>query len=162
MPNREGLKWNNWIWQKNTFKKKQKVYKQPNKVSDKKKERLETMREADIFFEIANKRDRVSEISGHSIPEACSFCFANILSKWKYPEYRYFKNNIAFVKDQEEHSFLDELVNWYENICETMIKDWVPSTEIIKYLKEQKKSTKKAQKKSWKLKKNLYCEIDEW
>ncbi len=149
------------MWQKNNKEKTKKKYKQPNKISKKKKQRMEIMKEADIFFDIANKRDRISEISWHTIPEACSFCFAHILAKWKYPEYRYFENNIAFVKDMEEHSFLDELVNWTENLCIGWVEEGLSSLQIINNLKALKRSTKKAQKNTWKMNKNLYSIVDE-
>lgn len=65
-------------------------------------------------------------------------CFPHILPKWKYPEYRYFENNIWFVCWIEHHTKFDEAINNYKEInwlleLETQIKNW-NSIDISNYI----------------------------
>jgi hypothetical protein len=65
-------------------------------------------------------------------------CFAHILPKGKYPEYRYFENNFWFVCGMDHHKKFDEVVqiakhDIWEFEFEKKIKNW-ENIDFSKYL----------------------------
>lgn len=63
----------------------------------------------DVFEEIWNERNHHCEICLRYIQEPKTFCFAHILSKWRYPEYKFLKQNIALVCSIECHEEMDRM-----------------------------------------------------
>lgn len=56
-------------------------------------------------------------------------CFPHILPKWKYPEFRYFENNIWLVCGINCHSNFDKIINKMKNKIwsfdfEQIIRNW--------------------------------------
>lgn len=58
------------------------------------------------FCVICNKELKEKDIKPH--------CFCHILPKWKYPQYRYFQNNIMLACSIEHHKKADEAVNRFK------------------------------------------------
>lgn len=105
-------------------------------VSEKKKERIkEEWSEIDFFKKLFKKLQKENKnkciICKKILTEenVNPSCFAHILPKWRFPEFRYFENNIWLVCWIEHHNKLDELV-WEIKIkiwsfdFEQLIRDW--------------------------------------
>lgn len=61
--------------------------------------------------------------------EVSPSCFPHILAKGKFPEYRYFENNIWFVCGISHHKSFDEAIINYKEVkglfeLESQIKNW--------------------------------------
>lgn len=129
----------------NKLSKKTKKEKTPTtikQVSDKKKQRLKTnWSEWDLFKKIYKKLNKklLHEciICSATVDEddVIPACFPHILPKGKFPEYRYFENNIWFVCWIEHHEKFDDAINNFKNDkwlkeLEKIIKNWgVPDLE---------------------------------
>ena len=106
------------------------------KVSEKKKERLKNnWTEWQMFKNIYKKLCKewlheciiCSEIVDED--DVIPACFPHILPKWKFPEYRYFNNNIWFVCWIDHHAKFDEAINNFKQDkwlieLEKIIKNW--------------------------------------
>jgi hypothetical protein len=107
-----------------------------NKVSTKKKVRLNNMwSEKDLFERRYNQLKKSNQhycvITGTYLTEdmLSPSSFAHILAKWTYPNLRYFLNNIALVKWINEHHLLDVKINklkksLWEKELESQILSW--------------------------------------
>lgn len=106
------------------------------KISDKKKERLKKEWSEWNFFKILfkkleKKQKNICTICDKIVKEneVVPACFAHILPKWRYKEFRYFENNIWFVCSIDCHNELDKSVNvikrkiWLIEV-EQIIRDW--------------------------------------
>jgi len=99
-------------------------------ISKKRKKRLWKYSEKDMFREIIIKSQKdwmltcVISWKKFRIEDAKAWCFAHILAKWMYPQYRLFKNNIWIVFWLEEHEELDKIVSWNKLKIEKDIRDW--------------------------------------
>ena len=61
--------------------------------------------QADVFLEIWDERDHVSELTGAALPnEPSAWNFAHILPKGTYPELRLNKDNILLLTDSEHYT----------------------------------------------------------
>lgn len=107
------------------YKFKDKQTKPIKKISDKKIKRLKDFwTEVELFkikFDML-KWNTYCCVSGKYISEPKAECFAHILSKKDYPQYRYYLNNIALVYSIKEHLLLDELVT---NLKRTKWHQWL-------------------------------------
>lgn len=122
--------------------KKTKEVKKPTQIkqiSEKKKTRLkENWSEWELFKKIYRKLAKTLQnectICSESPDEddIIPACFPHILPKGKFPEYRYFENNVWFVCWVEHHNKFDEAVNNFKEDkglieLERIIKNgWVP------------------------------------
>jgi len=117
-------------------KKTEKEKKNIKPISDKKKERLKNnWTEWDLFKKIYKKlaKSWTNEcvICAELVDEddVIPSCFPHILPKGKYPEYRYFENNVWFVCWIDHHDKFDEAINnfkeekWLQEL-ENIIKNW--------------------------------------
>ena len=105
-------------------------------ISDKKKNRLASEWSEAILFmkrfnDLKHKGENYCMVTWCilTIDIISPASFPHILPKWKYPEFRYFKNNIWLVKWIKEHWIFDTYVNNYKNKygsikLEQDIKDW--------------------------------------
>jgi hypothetical protein len=80
----------------------------PKKFKTQKSNRQSTGQK-ELFQRIWNTRVHKCYLCSEYIPEMKSFCFAHILSKWRYPEYKFEENNIALVCSQDCHKKLDSI-----------------------------------------------------
>lgn len=95
------------------YPKKEKVYKQIPKVSEKKKERIkQNGSEAKLFLEIWHERPHICYICWNNIPEPKQECFSHKLWKWRYPALRYNKKNIEIVCSSICHKEHDRINAW--------------------------------------------------
>lgn len=129
---------------KTKTEKKQKPIKQ---ISEKKKKRIKNnWTEWQLFKNIYKKLCKkwlheciiCSEIVDED--DVIPACFPHILPKWKYPEHRYFENNIWFVCWIDHHAKFDEAINNFKQVkwlmeLENIIKNWwVPDlSDFIDY-----------------------------
>ncbi len=93
------------------------------KISQKRKDRLSWYSEKDLFFEIRNNRIHECKICGKFIPEAKTRCFAHMLSKKMYPEYRINPNNIVLVCSLDCHWLVDSYCKWNKKIIEDALEN---------------------------------------
>lgn len=115
---------------------KQKEKKPIAQVSEKKQERIKDNWSELQFFKAKYKKlvknnENICDICKIKVDEedVTPSCFPHILPKWKYPEYRYFDNNIWFVCWIDCHHRFDEAINNYKEInwlfeLEKQIKNW--------------------------------------
>lgn len=64
--------------------------------------------QVELFREIWEERNHYCEVCWNHIQEPKTYCFAHILSKWRYPEYKFLKQNIALVCSLDCHGELDK------------------------------------------------------
>lgn len=85
--------------------------KQIAQIGKRRKERLrDEGSETDVFRRIYEDREGRSDLSDEFIYEPRTWCFAHILPKGMFSQYRLDPNNIALVADEKEHKRLDALV----------------------------------------------------
>jgi len=107
-----------------------------NKVSDKKKTRIkekwsELQHFIKVYIKKMHKNKNICQICQIEVKkdEVTPSSFPHILPKGKYPEYRYFENNIGLVCWIDHHNKFDEAINnlkqdiWLVKL-EHIIKDW--------------------------------------
>ena len=124
---------NKWEY---TWPKTMKIQKPIAQISEKKQERIkEEWSELEFFKKIFLKLKKEWEnkcvICWKKVDEdnLSPSCFPHILPKWKYPEFRYLKNNIWFVCWISHHAEFDRIVNimkkniWLYDF-EQIIRDW--------------------------------------
>jgi hypothetical protein len=107
------------------------------KISEKRKLRLQWYSERDLFIDIWNTRPHVCELTWKKIKKPKAWCFAHLLAKGSWPEYRMKENNIALVYGIKEHYQVDRLTAWNKFIVREMIDSWFTSKYILQCLKEQ-------------------------
>lgn len=92
----------------------------------KKKARIETMGSEWVFFiqEVRNKRAHICCVCHGLIKEPYTYCFAHILSKHMYPQYRYNPNNIALVDSIKCHEEVDRQTAWNKYEIQQAIDRW--------------------------------------
>lgn len=90
-------------------------------ISDKKKNRLASEWSESVLFkkrfnDLKHKGENYCMVTWSILIEdmLSPASFPHILPKWKYPELRYFKNNIWLVKWIKEHWIFDLYVNNYK------------------------------------------------
>lgn len=105
-------------------------------ISEKKKERIkENWSEWELFKKIYRKLAKSWQnecIICSEVPDEDDIipaCFPHILPKGKFPEYRYFENNVWFVCWVEHHNKFDEAINNFKEDkglieLERIIKNW--------------------------------------
>lgn len=81
-------------------------------ISEKRKTRLSSYSEKDMFLEIWNERENVCEICNKKILEPSTYCFAHRCPKWTYPEHRLKKENISLVCSIKCHWEVDKIFSW--------------------------------------------------
>ena len=110
------------------------IPKQRKAISRKKKPDDFHMKESEVFFEIWNERDRVSFVTGKTLPDvsdARAWYFSHVLAKGKakYPMFKYYKKNIV-LKTFEEHE------KWeYRKKSLLDIEDWIKVFNLENELK---------------------------
>lgn len=65
----------------------------------------ETRSMLDFFMEIWIEREHVSQISGEPIEEFNIMCFAHVVNKNSYPEYKFSKEAVVLMLPREHHVF---------------------------------------------------------
>lgn len=89
----------------------------------------------DTMKEIRDTRKHTCIITGYTIPEPISWCFAHILPKGTYPKYRADPRNIALVYWLKEHWILDWLIVKENKMkIQIMLDIWCSYQEIEKYI----------------------------
>jgi hypothetical protein len=68
--------------------------------------------EAKVFRSIRGKSNKKCTICHRYIEVPKAECFAHILAKWMYPEYRLNEDNISLVCSKVCHKRVDKLVLW--------------------------------------------------
>lgn len=64
----------------------------------------------EMFGQIRETRPHISILSWKYIQEPLTFCFAHILPKGMYPEYRHDQRNIVLVASIDEHNKIDKIL----------------------------------------------------
>lgn len=102
----------------------------------------------DIFHEIWDERPHKSEISGQDLDWICEgtdlwrSCFAHLLPKGKYPQYRNNKANILLL-EPIEHSLIDMGTQdqrdeyFKEKLAEGVFVDWSRFYSLQEQLKKK-------------------------
>lgn len=114
---------------KNNKLEKQKQYKMKktklNPISKKRQTRLQWYSEKDFFKDIKNEREPKCEVCWSFINEFKAHCFAHLLPKWQYPEYRLTPNNIVIVCSLNCHSTLDKQVaDMGKGVIKQLLDEW--------------------------------------
>lgn len=84
--------------------------------------------EKQLFLDIWNSRKHECCVCGSNINEMSTYCFAHILPKGMYPEYRLTKANIALVCSMKCHNEVDGRSSGNKCILREQIDEWILPT----------------------------------
>jgi len=87
--------------------------------------------EKEVFENIRNTRKHVCTICGKYITEAQARCFAHLLAKGMYPDYRLHDANIALVCGPSCHKAIDSMVLWHKMRIQQLLELWTSFNWII-------------------------------
>lgn len=77
-----------------------------------------------LFETIRSQRKHNCDFCNVGIVHPEPYCFAHILNKWVYPEYRLVENNIALVCSIYCHTHLDLRLRWNKTELKERIDRW--------------------------------------
>ena len=88
--------------------------------------------EKQVFKKVRDERFHVCCICGKYITEAQARCFAHLLAKGMYPQYRLHKENIALVCWPECHKCVDSIIIWNnKNVVQLLLDAWLDFYSIM-------------------------------
>lgn len=85
-----------------------------------------------VFKKVRDERFHVCWICGKYIAEAQARCFAHLLAKGMYPQYRLHKENIALVCWPECHKCVDSIIIWNnKKVVQLLLDAWLDFYSIM-------------------------------
>lgn len=119
--------------QKRKFSSSKKVATHKNSiVKDKVLVKYKSTWEKQVFKKVRDERFHVCWICGKYIAEAQARCFAHLLAKGMYPQYRLHKENIALVCWPECHKCVDSIIIWNnKKVVQLLLDAWLDFYSIM-------------------------------
>jgi len=88
--------------------------------------------EKEVFERVRKKRFHLCMICNKYITEAQARCFAHLLAKGMYPEYRLHDANIALVCWPECHKAIDSIMVWSnKKVVQLLLETWADFYSIM-------------------------------
>jgi hypothetical protein len=76
-----------------------------------------------IFEQIRNTRKPICCVCSKYIHEPQARCFAHLLAKGMYPQYRLYDANIALVCSPECHHIIDSVCIWNKRVIQQLLDE---------------------------------------